>query len=55
MAKKKEVKEKNKGGRPSVFQDDVATVLSMSVPLKQKEKLRAIWQKDIDKFKISRV
>ncbi len=45
-------KEKNLGGRPKAFIDDVAVVLPISVPSKERERLRIKWNKDLDEFRI---
>ena len=47
-------KEKNLGGRPKAFIDDVCIVLPMSVPSKQKDNLRKKWLKDLEEFRIKK-
>ena len=52
--KKENENQKNKGGRPKVFTDDICVVLPMSVPGKEKENLRIKWNKDLEKFRIKK-
>lgn len=47
--------EKNVGGRPKAFKDDICVVLPMSVPSKQKEFLKEKWLKDLEKFRIKKL
>jgi hypothetical protein len=47
-------KQKNLGGRPKAFIDDVAVVLPISVPSKERERLRIKWNKDLDEFRIKK-
>lgn len=46
--------EKNKGGRPHAFLDDVSVTLPMSVPRKQKEFLQKKWNLDLEVFRIQK-
>ena len=46
--------EKNVGGRPKAFVDDVCVVLPMSVPGKEREMLKIKWNKDLDKFRVKK-
>jgi hypothetical protein len=46
--------EKNLGGRPKVFLDDVSVTLPMSVPSKQKEFLQKKWNLDLEIFRIQK-
>jgi hypothetical protein len=49
-----ENQEKNLGGRPKVFIDDVSVTLPMSVPRKQKEFLQKKWNLDLEIFRIQK-
>ena len=49
-----ENQEKNLGGRPKVFIDDVSVTLPMSVPSKQKEFLQKKWNLDLEIFRIQK-
>jgi hypothetical protein len=46
--------EKNLGGRPKVFIDDVSETLAMSVPSKQREFLQKKWNLDLEIFRIQK-
>ena len=46
--------QKNLGGRPKVFIDDVSETLPMSVPSKQREFLHKKWNLDLEIFRIQK-
>ncbi len=46
--------QKNLGGRPRVFLDDVSETLPMSVPSKQREFLQKKWNLDLEIFRIQK-
>ncbi len=50
----KEDKEKNPGGRPKAYENDICVVLPMSVPSKERENLRIKWNKDLEKFRVKK-